>query len=234
MPLVAAYHRPTDLTEAMELLSEPHRIPLAGGTLVNSDRVASTLEAVDLQGLHLDTVDHLGDRVVLGAMVRLDSVIGVGDELLVEAARRELPSTLRSLATVGGTVASGDPDSMVLAALLVSECTVTLADGRTNDLETQLEKPGGLIVGVSFRIGGSSVLHHTGRTPMDTPIVAAAGRRLDGRTRVALTGVAEHPRLLASVESIEELQPSGDFRGSSEYRMHLARILTGRVQETLS
>ena len=75
----------------------------------------------------------------------------------------------------------------------------------------------------------------TGRTPADVPIVAAYGRRTtDGFVAMALTGVAEHPVLVDVFDPTAGLDPAGDFRGSREYRLHLARTLTARVMAELS
>ncbi len=94
---------------------------------------------------------------------------------------------------------------------------------------------------------------HVGRTPKDRPIVcAAAFLRLEGETcqeaRLALGGVADRPLRVSRAEQhlsgktlhpdrIEEaatlatqsLNPSGDFRGSSEYRRAMARVLARRA-----
>lgn len=234
MPLVAAYHRPTDITEALDLLAAPGRIPLAGGTVINADRQPSSLEAVDLQALALDSVSIDGDLITLGSMVRLDQVMQLSDALLAEAARRELPSTLRTVATIGGTIGAADPDSIMLAALLVSGTIVHYAQGEDRSLAEHLVSPSGLIISVSLTLGGASALETTGRTPMDTPIVAAIGRRLGSQVRVALTGVGPHPVLVDTANPTRDLAPPGDFRGSAVYRLHLAATLSSRVMEALA
>lgn len=234
MPLVAAYHRPTDITEALDLLATPGRIPLAGGTVINADRQPSSLEAVDLQALSLDSVSTDGEVITLGSMVRLDQVMQLDDALLAEAARRELPSTLRTVATIGGTIGAADPDSILLAALLVSGTTVHYAQGEDRSLADHLASPSGLIVSVSLTVGGASALETTGRTPMDTPIVAATGRRLGSTVLVALTGVGTHPVLVNPDDPTQGLAPPGDFRGSAAYRLHLAATLSSRVLEALA
>jgi CO/xanthine dehydrogenase FAD-binding subunit len=240
VPLVAAYHRPTDLAEALDLLADPRRVPLAGGTVLNADRVPSHLEAVDLQDLGLDSATTVetadGPRLAVGAMVRLEMLRRLlPDDLIAEAARRELPSGLRTLATVGGTIAVADPDSVLLAALLVSDCTVDTADGSTRSLSDVLSQPGRtLVTGIHCTVGGSGSLHATGRTPMDTPIVAAVGRRVGDRVTVALTGVAPTPVLVDPSDPTGAIEPRSDFRGSAEYRRRLATVLTDRVMEEVS
>ena len=47
-----------------------------------------------------------------------------------------------------------------------------------------------------------------------------------------LTGVASTPILVKPAE-VGVLHPPGDFRGSSDYRRHLAGILTQRVVDQL-
>jgi carbon-monoxide dehydrogenase medium subunit len=234
VPLVAAYHRPTDLDEALDLLSGPNRIPLAGGTVINADRRPSSLEAVDLQALRLDSISATTNSITLGAMVRLDMVMSLNDDLLAEAARRELPSTLRTLATIGGTIGAADPDSLLLAALLVSDCTVHLGDGTSVPLAAHLAEPSGLICHVTVTTGGASTIESTGRTPMDTPILAAVARRHHDSVQIALTGVARHPVLVDPTAPTNELHPPSDFRGSAEYRRHLAETLSARALEVLA
>jgi CO/xanthine dehydrogenase FAD-binding subunit len=240
VPLVAAYHRPTDLAEALDLLADPRRVPLAGGTVLNADRVRSDLEAVDLQDLDLADAS-LEDRpegrlLRAGAMARLEQLRRlVPDDLLGEASRRELPSTLRTLATIGGTIAVAESDSVMLAALLVSDCHVRGADGSERPLPQVLsDRSPGLITTVSCTVAGRTCLHATGRTPMDTPIVAAVGRRIGDRTLIALTGVAPTPILVDPADPTRGIDPPTDFRGSAEYRTRLATVLTARAMEDLA
>lgn len=242
MPLMAAYHRPSTIGAALELLSEPHRVPLAGGTLLNADRAPSRLEAVDLQTLGLEGIEAVGHGVRLGAMATLDEMSrsSLLPERLRAAARAEAPSTLRTLATVGGLVARRRSDSLLLAALLAHRGRVALAgpDGADEvDLGRVLSEgmpAGALITAVAIDPTGAAAAAATGRTPADVPIVAAYGRRAGGVFTVALTGVASVPVLVDGSDPAAGLAPEGDFRGSAEYRLELARVLTRRVTEELT
>lgn len=244
MPLMTAYHRPTTVGTALELLSEPHRVALAGGTLLNADREPSRLEAVDLQALGLKEIEAAGEQVRLGAMATLDemSQSSLLPEWLRALARAEAPSTLRTLATVGGLVARRRSDSLLLAALLVHRGRVALAgpDG-AGENEADLARilgegvpAGALIIAVTIDPTGAAAVAATGRTPADVPIVAAYGRRTGGTVTVALTGVAPVPVLADDADPAAGLAPEGDFRGSAEYRLELARVLARRVTGELA
>ena len=244
MPLVTAYHRPGSLREALELLSSPRRVALAGGTTLNADREPSDLEAVDLQALGLDgiTADP-GGRVRLGATATLDAVrrSDLVPGGLRELARAEQPSTLRTLATVGGLVAEASGESVLLAGLLAHDAQVELAGpGDAGPSQRTLAEllaagisPGSLVTAVTVDPAGRTAYAGTGRTPADVPIVAAFGRRTDGFVAMALTGVAEYPVLVDVHDPTAGLDPAGDFRGSREYRLHLAATLTDRVMQEL-
>jgi len=230
VPLVVEYHRPGSLAEAVELLKQPDHVALGGGTVVNADRNRSQLVAVDLQSLGLDVVSWEASRVQFGAMCRLSEVERqCSGDLLAEAARRELPSTLRTVGTVGGTVAAGGGESLMLAALMASGASVRTADGAEVSVERYVSAPGDLIVGVDVTAEGAWAIEHTGRTPMDTPIVAVVGRRAEDGITLAVTGVGAQPVVARSIDDLSQLTPIEDFRGSSEYRHHLALTLGARV-----
>ena len=239
MPRIAAYHRPTDLDEALSLLTETNRVVLAGGTVINADRAPSDLEVVDLQSLGLDGIVTDGARIRVGAMTTLASVM---DADLVPAwlrtiARSAEPSTLRTLATVGGAVASESSESVFAAALLVSDARVELAGADDRPLAEILEvgvPAGALITAVTIDPTGTGAQASTARTPADVPIVAAVAREANGQITLALTGVAPHPVLVAPSDPSAGLKPPADFRGSAAYRIELARILGTRAVEALA
>lgn len=239
MPLIAAYHRPTNLDEALSLLTETNRVVLAGGTVINADRAPSDLEVVDLQSLGLDGIVADGARLRLGAMTTLASVM---DSDLVPAwlrtiARSAEPSTLRTLATVGGAIATGSSESVFVAALLVADARVELAGADDRPLAEILAvgvPAGAMITAVTIDPLGTGTLASTARTPADVPIVAAVAREANGRVTLALTGVASHPVLVAPSDPSAGLAPPADFRGTAEYRIELARILGARAVEVLT
>ena len=67
------------------------------------------------------------------------------------------------------------------------------------------------------------------RPPASGPTVMAGARRTDGGSlTLALTGIAPFP-VLVDVGELTAFDPPGDFRGTTEYRRHLAETLAARV-----
>lgn len=236
---LVGYHRPTTMAHAVGLLVDGHRRVLGGGTTFRHDGGGTPTEVVDLQALGLDEIADDGDRVRLGAMATLQ---GVADDprvpdLIRRCATAELPSTLRTLGTVGGTVGAREPESVLLAALLVHGAVCTGADESVEPLDRVLLPDGlpasHLVVDVAVETGGVTAMAVAGRTPADVPIVAALARRAGDDVRLALTGVASTP-VVVEAEAIGSLDPPSDFRGSAEYRRHLAGVLSARVLEEVS
>lgn len=239
MPKVVAYHRPATVDEAVALLGQPHGAALAGGTRVNAQPLGNPIVAVDLQGLGLSYVEASGTTLRIGATTTLQQLVDDArvPSVLRELARREEPSTLRTLATVGGTVAAGGWESELLTGLLVCDASVTLrnsADAKTVGLASLLADcellRGALITEITINVDGTFAAERTGRTPGDQAIVSAVARRSQGATTVAVSGVAATPVVVTDPGS---LAPPADFRGSSAYRKHLAGVLVGRVTKAV-
>ncbi len=234
MPQVTGYHRPASIEDALATLSAPgtRKVILAGGTSVNAGLDRDPIEVVDLQALGLGGIAADGDRLRIGATTTLHDIAtdDATPEVLAELAVREAPSTLRAVGTVAGLVVEGDPESELLAGLLVHGATVTTVDGdgsTDRDLADVLAVvPGGIITAITIDTGGTSAAARAARTPGDRPIVAAVARNDGNAVRLALCGVASTPVLIEDVAAID---PPGDFRGSPPYRKHLAAVLAGRV-----
>ena len=109
MPRAIAYHRPDSVEDAVTLLRDRSHQPLAGGTVLNGDDDPTPVTMVDLQGCGLDSImGGDGGRLRLGAMTTLHDMLN-DDRVptgLAAAAQAELPSTLRTLATVAGGYAN--------------------------------------------------------------------------------------------------------------------------------
>lgn len=221
VPLATAYHRPATLKEALRLLAEPNRVLLAGGTVLNADRERAGIEMVDLQSLGLDEISEGPGFLRIGATATLDALARheLTPDWLKEIARAEAPSTLRTLATIGGLVASGWGDSVLIAALLASDGLVKLAGAPSPTLEEVLEDgvpDGAVITSVTIGNGGSCATATVGRTPADVPIVAAVARTWTPPsgipiTQLALSGVAEIPVLVDPEDPTTLIDSLGEF-----------------------
>ncbi len=238
MHQLVGYHRPTSIAEATGLLDGPNRMALAGGTTIVHDGSGHPVELVDLQALGLGNISANGSRIEIGATATLQALVDsdLVPDVVRDAAKADQPSTLRTLATVGGSVGAADSESLLVAALLVHEATVNFADERSAPLHEVLSNglsQGDLIVSISVATGGATAMATTGRTPHDVPIVAVVGRRSDDGTRLAICGVGATPQLVEE-GSLGQLEPPGDFRGSAEYRKRLAEVLMARVVGELS
>lgn len=241
MANVSAYLRPATLGDALACLGRPGAVVVGGGTGVNTAPAPAPVTVVDLQDLHLDTIERDGrEGLLIGATVTFQQL---ADDARVpaavrEAARREEPSTLRALATIGGLVATAEPSSELLAALLVHDGEVRLAgrDGaRSLELAALLADSTPLadriVTAVRIETRGVTSGARTARTRADRAIVAAVARRTtDGKRRLALTGVAAAPVLVPPTQDAANgLDPPADFRGSTEYRRVLAAVLAKRA-----
>lgn len=215
-----AYHRPDSLTEALQLLSQPNSVILAGGTkLLASESGLPADHVIDLQALDLNQIDAGQEVLDVGATCTLNDLAAAlardypsdpASVLIQEVIRKEGPNTYRNAATLGGSIASRLPDSELLAALLVLETRLTFA-GLSGTEETSLAA---YLVGddtqtrliSSLQIPwtkGQGATERVARTPADYPIVSVvAWLPSGGAVRLAATGIGSLPERLYAAEKI--------------------------------
>jgi carbon-monoxide dehydrogenase medium subunit len=241
--MITSYHRPGTLAEAVALVTTPGTHVIVEGAALASSASEEATAAVDLQSLGLDGIDMSGESLEIGSMTTLADLSSspLVPGIISDLANREAPSTIRTVATVGGTVVTNDPESELLAGLLAFDALVTVAKAEetsSHSLVSVLDDPqlieGSIITKISLDPRGAATARRTGRTPMDRPIVMVVGHEdTNGHIRLAITGVDSHVVAL-SPEQSDSLTPPSDFRGSSRYRKELATVLTGRVLTDLS
>ena len=240
--MITQYHRPLTLDDAIALIARPDAVVLAGGTSVNAAPGRAAQTAVDLQALDLAGIDVEGDTVRIGATTRLQNLADSAliPPVLRDLARREAPNTIRAMATVGGTIATADPESELLAGLLAFGAGVTLARAGSpteHPLEDVLGdvslSNGAIITAVTIPTSGRAAADRAARTPMDRPIVMAVAYSDGSGVRLAMTGVASTP-VIVDPGRIGVLDPPPDFRGTSAYRSALAQVLADRVVATVT
>jgi len=131
------YHRPVTLADAIALLSEhgDEARPLAGGhSLIPMMklRMAMPEHLVDLSGIsELRGIEDLGGSIRIGAMtsqadIIASSVLAQSMPILRETSLQIADPQIRSLGTIGGNVANGDPGNDMPAVMLALDASYTL------------------------------------------------------------------------------------------------------------
>lgn len=211
------FHRPATVREAVGLKRRhgARAAYLAGGTWLNStESDGPPRHVISLAALGLDRVETTANRVEIGALCRLQRLLG--DRRVPAPLRAALAQVvsrnLREIATLGGHVGARYPHSDVMPMLLALEVVLELAGpGRARRvcLEEYLgTKPNGLITKVlvpkpkagrvaacrAFRVSGNA------RSLVSAAVSATVRRGVIERPIVALGGVARTAVRLVRVE----------------------------------
>ncbi len=131
---IAAYHSPTTLAEAVDLLADEGRTVIAGGTdlLVNPRYMVGVREVVDIRRLGLDyiSVEDGWLRVGAGATMRTVAkhprIQALANGILARGAAVCGSPNIRNMATLAGNVASALPSADTPPALLALDAQVIL------------------------------------------------------------------------------------------------------------
>ncbi len=138
IPAAFSYHRPKSIAEAVALLSDlgEDARPLSGGhSLIPMMklRLAKPSNLVDLGAIgELKGIYEDGAEIVIGAMTTQREVIGSAliaakAPILRETAMVVADPQVRSLGTIGGNVANGDPGNDMPAVMMCLGATYQLA-----------------------------------------------------------------------------------------------------------
>jgi len=131
---IAAYHSPTTLAEAVDLLAEEGRTVLAGGTdlLVNPRYLVGVREVVDIRRLGLNYISLEDGRLCVGAGATMRTVAvypkiqALANGILARSAAVCGSPNIRNMATLAGNVASALPSADTPPALLALDAQVVL------------------------------------------------------------------------------------------------------------
>jgi len=245
--MITAYHRPKTLDEALTLLTQPNTLPLGGGTLL-SKATTSSVEAVDLQSLGLDTIQKSGQNLELGATLTLQSLLESEHcpPALKSALKLEAPLNIRNSATVAGTLVSCDGRSTFVSVLLAMDAKITMISKQSSVIgvgEFLPLRPRGLITQITIPLNIKLAFDYVARTPSDKPIVCVAvAGWASGRTRLVVGGYGKSPMLAMDGTEAEGLETAArnafheatDEWASAEYRMDVAATLAKRCLESIS
>jgi aerobic carbon-monoxide dehydrogenase medium subunit len=204
-----------------------------------------------------------GDWIAVGALSRhadlaLDPVLAQGCGLLARTAGNVGDPQVRHRGTIGGSVAHSDPASDLATVLLTLDAdfvargpdgdrTIAASDFFTGPFETALGSQELLTEIQVPKVEGGRYLKHV-RRQQDWATVAVAAARLNGDVHVGLAAMGPTPLRATAVEqavaagatpadaaehAAEGADPPSDISGSSEYRAHLARVLTRQALEQI-
>ena len=252
------YVKPATPEEAYELIQSNGTVIGGGAWLKLQSRTVE--HAVDISGLGLDKVTETDDGIEIGSMVTLRSIESSKvlkkylDGILCEAAGHIMGVTVRNVATIGGTVASGFGFSDLIPALLSANAVLKFQQHGEVTLESWLEKPfegKDLLLSINLpSVEGSGAYKVLKKTSTDFPIVNAAVAQIGEDLRIAVgsrPGAAkisyEGAKVIkdggnaaqAAQAVVEELTFGSNSRGSSDYRKQVAKVLVERcLKEVLS
>lgn len=248
------YARPEDLAAAVGLLAgREDAVALAGGQ--------SLMPALNLRERSAGLLVDLGAIAPLRAIDAADGVLRIGAgarmwdierhplvaehaPLLLETLRTVGAPSIRSRATLGGSLAWADPTSQVPATLLALRAEVVTNQRRmgvesllTGAHATALER-GELIVALELRRGGGGALRQVRRTGITWPVAGAAVAVGPAGVRVALFGAGPVPVAGdgpsaddACAAALARAEPFTDARAGARYRQAVLPVLAARALE---
>lgn len=233
------YHRPADVSEAIDLLIGGGRVIAGGQSLLTElkSREAEPERVIDVGRLEsLSGIDAGSDEVRIGATTTYADLANSSEAqeaipALVTAAEHVGDPQVRNRGTVGGNVAQADPEGDLLPAALAADATVH-ADGpdgertipaaefvegenRTaleeEELVTELRIP-------AHEAGGYARWTHPASGYASVSVAAVfdldSGTVVDAR--IAVGGVVEHPvRLEGAEEALKDVRVD-DLAGRGE------------------
>ncbi|MCY7370569.1 MAG: xanthine dehydrogenase family protein subunit M [Polaromonas sp.] len=250
--------RPTTVADAARLSAAGAK-PLAGGqTLLASMklRLACHEQLADLGGIkELSEIRREGAAFVVGAMAR-HADVGRNADLkaslpaLADLAERIGDRQVRTMGTLGGSVANNDPSACYPSAVLGLGATIhtpsrkIAADDFFQGMFTTALEEGELITAISFPIPKRAAYEKFKQGASRFPLVGVFVAQFDSGVRVAITGAASgvfrHAGLEAALSksftaesaaavAIDSADLNSDLHGGPEYRANLISVLTQRA-----
>ena len=252
------YERPTTLSAAQALLSAGGNALAGGQTMIAAmkQRLQQPETVVDLGGIStLAGIRKEGNNLVIGAMTRHQDVADSAE------VRQHIPALaaladgigdkqIRTLGTLGGSVANNDPAACYPSAVLALGATVhtdkrtIAADDFFQGLYTTALDAGELITAISFPIPQKAAYAKFRQPASRFALVGVFVAQTAAGARAAITGagngVFRHggleaaltksftPEAVAGV-AVDSTDLNADLHASKAYRAHLITVQTQRA-----
>ena len=252
------YERPANLAAAQVLLAAGGNALAGGQTMIAAmkQRLQQPETVVDLGGIStLAGIRKEGNNLVIGAMTRHQDVADSAE------VRQHIPALaaladgigdkqIRTLGTLGGSVANNDPAACYPSAVLALGATVhtdkrtIAADDFFQGLYTTALDAGELITAISFPIPQKAAYAKFRQPASRFALVGVFVAQTASGARVAITGagngVFRHAGLEAALSAnftpeaatqvaIDASDLNADLHASAAYRAHLITVQTQRA-----
>ena len=240
------YHAPKTVEEACALLAslDDAKVLAGGQSLIPllNFRLARPAHLVDIN--RVDGLDRIYERdrgIAVQALARQsaveDSDVAMSVcPLLVDAVRLVAHRVIRNRGTVCGSLAHADPASELPAVLLAlgghvvarsmrGERTIESADLFNSVFETSLAADELLVEAWFPASPAPFAIVEESRRHGDFALAGA----VRAASHLALFGVAPTPVLADPKDPTRGLSPSGDLEATSDFRLHLVKVLTERA-----
>jgi len=255
------FHRPTTVRQAAGLLARtPEAKVLAGGHSllpVMKQRLAQPSALIDLSQIEgLDTIEHKGRSVVIGAMARHADVAKSPVVITAMPGLAAVPGSVgdpqvRNRGTIGGSIANNDPNADYPAAVLGLGATIITnkrriaADDFFQGMYTTALEDGEIITKVSFPVAKKAAYEKFKHPASGFALVGVFVSKRGSDIRVAVTGAGsdgvfrvpsfeEALKKRFAAKSLEGMSipatgMNSDIHASAEYRAHLVGVLARRA-----
>jgi len=252
------YERPATLAAAQSLLAAGGNALAGGQTMIAAmkQRLQQPETVVDLGAISsLTGIRKEGNAIVIGAMTRHQDVADNAE------VRQHIPALaaladgigdkqIRTMGTLGGSVANNDPAACYPSAVLALGATVhtdqrtIAADDFFQGLYTTALKAGELITAISFPIPQKAAYAKFRQPASRFALVGVFVAQTSGGARVAVTGagngVFRHAGLESALSSsftpeaiakvaIDASELNADLHASAAYRANLITVQTQRA-----
>ena len=247
-----AYARPASVAEALALLDKHRddaRVLAGGQSLVPmlNFRVAAPKVLVDINRIAaLSGIKVTKSHVRIGALTRHVELerspeIAKHLPLLAAAVPHIAHPAIRNRGTFGGSCALADPAAELPACALALGATFVIAAKKGErrvaardffkGLYATALRPGELLVAAEFPLakpGYKSAFGELARRHGDYAMVGIAAHGKGSDVRVVFFGVGDRPQLVEA-NDLDALEARADLHASAAAKLHLARVLAGRV-----